>query len=166
MNDFASRVRNRRLALHMTQSELADKLGYVSRSSVAKLEAGASDLPRSKIESLAETLETTPAYLMGWTDDPEDYSKAEELNNLPEDWYGKFDDETAVKAYHAMHDDTIKESSSAKAKELTVDEVVRALTAVGFIKPGQDLSDEDLRFLMSLADAVESWFANKSRNKE
>ena len=104
MNTFASRVRNRRMELGMTQNELADKLGYVSRSSVAKLEAGVSDLPRSKIELLAEMLDTTPAYLMGWTDDPKDFTKSKDLDNPPTEWPGNFDDEKLIKAYRAMHE--------------------------------------------------------------
>lgn len=52
----------------MTQLELAEKLGYKSKSSVAHIENGR-DIPRSMVVTLADILETTPAYLMGWEDD-------------------------------------------------------------------------------------------------
>lgn len=49
----------------MTQAELAEKLGYKTKSSVTHIECGR-DIPRSLVVRLAEILETTPAYLMGW----------------------------------------------------------------------------------------------------
>ncbi len=60
----------------MSQQDLADKTGYTSRSSIAKIEAGERDIPQSKIVAFAEALGTTPAYLMGWTDE-------ESANPLP-----------------------------------------------------------------------------------
>lgn len=59
-------IKNRRTELHLTQSELADKMGYADKSMIAKIEKGLVDLPQSKILSFAEALETTPSYLMGW----------------------------------------------------------------------------------------------------
>lgn len=63
------RIKNRREELKMTQEELAIKMGYKSRSTIAKIESGANDIPQSKIKDFAEALQTTPSYLMGWTDD-------------------------------------------------------------------------------------------------
>ena len=40
-------------------------MGYRSRSSITKLEKGINDLPQSKVEELAQALETTPAALLG-----------------------------------------------------------------------------------------------------
>ena len=48
-----------------TQQELADKMGYTNRSSIAKVENGAVDLSQSKIIQFAKVLETTPGELMG-----------------------------------------------------------------------------------------------------
>ena len=59
-------IKNRRTELHLTQSELADKMGYADKSMIAKIEKGLVDLPQSKILSFEEALETTPSYLMGW----------------------------------------------------------------------------------------------------
>ena len=64
--EFGKRIKEKRLALKMTQEELAKKTGYTSRSSINKIELGLVDLPQSKILSIANALETTPAYLMGW----------------------------------------------------------------------------------------------------
>ena len=65
------RIKERRIALNMTQDELAQKTGYKSRSSINKLES-ARTLPSKKIMKMAEALECRPGYLMGWTDDPAD----------------------------------------------------------------------------------------------
>lgn len=52
----------------MSQEELALKVGYRDRSSIAKIEAGLVDLTQSKIAAFAAALFVTPAQLMGITD--------------------------------------------------------------------------------------------------
>mgnify|MGYP004691243831 FL=1 len=59
-------IKTRRIELGLTQSELAEKLGYADKSMIAKIEKGCVDLTQSKILSFANALETTPADLMGW----------------------------------------------------------------------------------------------------
>lgn len=63
---IGDRIKIRREQLQMSQEELAMRLGYKSRSSIAKIEADASRLPQIKIAAIASALETTPAYIMGW----------------------------------------------------------------------------------------------------
>ncbi len=58
-------IRSRRIALKMTQQELAQKLGYKSTSTIAKIESGENDIPQTKIAAFADALNTTPADLMG-----------------------------------------------------------------------------------------------------
>ena len=69
MLDLYHNIKNMRIRLKMTQTELADKLGYADKSMIAKIENGKVDLPQSKIEAFAKALETTPAALMGWIDE-------------------------------------------------------------------------------------------------
>ena len=57
-------IRARRMALHMTQQELAARLGYKSTSTIAKIEAGVNDIPQSKIIAFARALATTPGALL------------------------------------------------------------------------------------------------------
>lgn len=59
-------IRNRRIELGMSQQELAEKVGYKSRSTINKIELGINDIPRSKIDDFAVALKTTPTELMGW----------------------------------------------------------------------------------------------------
>ena len=51
--------------LGLSQEELARKVGYTDRSSIAKIEAGRVDLSQSKISAFATALGVTPAQLMG-----------------------------------------------------------------------------------------------------
>lgn len=60
-------IKSRREFLELSQEQLAERTGYTSRSSIAKIEKGLVDLPLSKIEVFAEALETTPSELMGDT---------------------------------------------------------------------------------------------------
>lgn len=64
---IGERIKSRREELKMTQEELAKKCGYKSRSSINKIELSR-DLPLKKIKLMADALDTTPSYLMGWTD--------------------------------------------------------------------------------------------------
>ena len=66
--NIGERIKLLRLKKGMTQEELAIKLGYKSKSSVAHIENGR-DIPRSMVVTLAKILETTPASLMGWEDE-------------------------------------------------------------------------------------------------
>lgn len=65
------RIKNRRLELGMSQADLANKLGYKSRSAINKIENGLRDISQSKLSQFAEALETTPTFLMGWDDEKE-----------------------------------------------------------------------------------------------
>ena len=51
----------------MTQEELASRLGYKSKTTIAKIENGTNDIVQSRVTEFAKVLDTTPAYLMGWT---------------------------------------------------------------------------------------------------
>lgn len=69
--NIGDRIRKRRLELNMSQSELARKVGYKTRSSINKIELGERDVPRAQIIAIAEALRTTPSYLAGWETDRE-----------------------------------------------------------------------------------------------
>ena len=68
------RIRTRREQLNMSQEELAKRLGYKSRSTIAKIESGENDITQSKIVAFAKALGVKPGYLMGWEDVPESSS--------------------------------------------------------------------------------------------
>lgn len=74
MEHIGERIRTRRKMLNMSQADLAGKVGYDAdnnKSTISKIETGVNDITRTKITVFANALDTTEAYLMGWTDNPE-----------------------------------------------------------------------------------------------
>ena len=69
-NDLSRKIKQLRAAQKITLEEIAQHVG-VGRSTVRKWEVGQiENMRRDKIGKLAEALHTSPAYLMGWSDDP------------------------------------------------------------------------------------------------
>lgn len=79
-----SRIKMRREELGMSQDELAARLGYKDRSTIAKIEAGVNDITQSKIKSFADALNTTTAWLMGWEDTIQDNITIPDAQNSEE----------------------------------------------------------------------------------
>lgn len=65
MNEIGERIRIRREHLGISQDMLAKKLGFRSRSSIAKIEAGINNISPKKISQLAEILDISVSYLLG-----------------------------------------------------------------------------------------------------
>lgn len=68
---IGERIKQRRVELGITQLELAERIGYKSKTSINKIELGVQNLKQSKIKAIADALNTTPSFIMGWRDDPE-----------------------------------------------------------------------------------------------
>ena len=69
LSTIGNRIKERRIEIGLSQEDLAITLGYKSRSSINKIEKDGRGLPQSKIIEISRALNTTPAYIMGWTDD-------------------------------------------------------------------------------------------------
>lgn len=65
MNSVGERIYKLRKDMGMTQDELAQKLGYKSKSSINKIEMGKSEFPQKKLNDFAKVLNTTPGFLLG-----------------------------------------------------------------------------------------------------
>ena len=65
MSELSTRLRLRREELGLSQEQLAQRMGYRSKSSITKLEKGVNDLPLPRLEELAAALGTTPGWLLG-----------------------------------------------------------------------------------------------------
>lgn len=77
--EMAKRIKERRILIGLTQEELGEKLG-LQKSAIAKYENGrVENIKRSIIANMAKILECSPAYLMGWEDEP--------LPDVPEHTY-------------------------------------------------------------------------------
>lgn len=65
---IGDRIHDLRVLHGLTLEELGSKVG-VGKGTIKKYENGLiKNIPSDKIEALADALETTPEYLMGWTD--------------------------------------------------------------------------------------------------
>lgn len=102
MLEIGERIKIQREKLKMSQDELAKRIGYKSRSSINKIELGHYNLTQSKIKAIADALETTPAYIMGWEELDESVDlealrkqvrKAGVLSDLIVNQYGEAADE-------------------------------------------------------------------------
>ena len=80
--DLANKVRSRREALGLSQEQLALRMGYSSRTSINKIENGR-PCTQKIIARLADALNTTPAYLMGWEDQEETKNEQTAFSDLP-----------------------------------------------------------------------------------
>lgn len=83
---IGNKIKKLRKNLGLSQIDLADII-QVSKQTLYKYENGlVTNIPSDKLESLADALDTTPEYLMGWTDDPIDYDKLD--IDIPTWWEG------------------------------------------------------------------------------
>ena len=89
---IGERIKARREELGMTQQQLADRLGYKSKTSINKIEIGKNGIAQKKIVDFANALQTSIEYLMemdndtdenpahpGWYTDPETARVAQEI---------------------------------------------------------------------------------------
>lgn len=67
------RIKLRRLELKLSQSELAAKAGYSDKSAISKLEHSENDITLKQVKRIADALEVSPSYLIGWETSLVDY---------------------------------------------------------------------------------------------
>lgn len=77
--NIGERIKQRRIDCNMSVDDLALAVNK-NRATIYRYEKGdIENLPTTVIEPLADALETTPEYLMGWTDDPIDYDTLDDV---------------------------------------------------------------------------------------
>jgi len=114
--EIHERIKARRLECGLSVDEVAAQLG-VSRATVYRYEsAEIKNMGIDKITPLAGVLKISPIYLMGWTDDPENYATIliEETpftqNSLPP--LTSKDERSIQKRLQAILDDLAPENSA------------------------------------------------------
>lgn len=75
------RIKSLREERKMSQTALAELVGYKDKTAIAKVEAGKVDLPQSKISAFANALNTTTSFL--FADNPLDETYQAEISNTP-----------------------------------------------------------------------------------
>ncbi|MBZ9634694.1 helix-turn-helix domain-containing protein [Clostridium sp. FP1] len=84
-NEIIKRIKEIRIRQNLSYQDLADKTG-ISKSTLQRYETGfIKNLPIDKLEILANALNTTPSYLMGWEKDSTDSSLEYKTIKTPED---------------------------------------------------------------------------------
>ena len=79
---LGQKIKHLRKELHITQDELAKKIN-TTKQAIYKYESGiVENIPSSKIVLLAEALQTTPAYLMGWEEDLQTHKKEDAVSDI------------------------------------------------------------------------------------
>ena len=79
MQDIMKRMKNRREELNMSYQTLSEKVG-ISKSTLQRYETGyIKNMPVDKLEEIANALNVSPAYLMGWGSTPDE--KTREIMN-------------------------------------------------------------------------------------
>ena len=117
MSDIGKKIRQKREELGYTQEELANKLGYKSKTTIAKIESGANDIVQSKVVEFAKALNTTPAFLMGWEDDADDKQA----------YYLDSDTAAMAEEYHKRPEMKILFDASRKATKEDIEQVANIL---------------------------------------
>ena len=82
MSEMPRKISQLRKEQNKTLEDIAKVVG-VGKSTVRKWETGMiANMRRDKIAKLAEALQTTPAYLMGWEDDARSYKKNDAITDI------------------------------------------------------------------------------------
>ena len=84
LEDLGKRVKEARLKKSMSQTRLAELVGYKDKTAISHIESGKRDIPQSKLVAIAEALDVSVGYLL----DGEKY----------------YDDDTAEKAKELLTD--------------------------------------------------------------
>lgn len=94
--NLSEKIRYLRIQKGMTQADLAEKLN-TTKQTIGKYENQVvTNLPLNRIQELADALDTTPAYLMGWG---EEKPAEGELTQTQMD---------AISLIHEMSDDQLR----------------------------------------------------------
>lgn len=134
MKKYHFRIKEARERKGLTQAELAAKLG-VAQNTFCGYENGNHDPKSNKLAIIAKECDTTVDYLVGKTNDPNSYDKTEKSPapvGTEDDNYIKF-----------------------------VDQLTRMLASFGLINESGDITDEDRRFILSVASMLNTYFENR-----
>lgn len=76
------RIKKLREQLCIPQAELARMVGITKQSLYKYENSIITNIPSNKIEAIAKKLQTTPAYLMGWTENEETEKKNDAIADI------------------------------------------------------------------------------------
>lgn len=129
---MSTRIADARKAIGMTQRTLAEKLG-IAASTLNGYEKGNHKPDSDVLIAVSSITGCTIDYLLNRVDGFHDY-------------YGK---------------EKAPAPAKAETGEVTAEQIMQTFVSAGLAPAGQDLTDEDLRFLQSIFAAIANWFASR-----
>lgn len=129
---MSTRIADARKAIGMTQRILAEKLG-IAASTLNGYEKGNHKPDSDILIAVSSITGCTIDYLLNRVDGFHDY-------------YGK---------------EKSPAPAEAETEEVSLEETDRLLVALGLIKEGEQLSDDDLAFLEGIITLLNTWFKRK-----
>ena len=116
-----------------TRKRLAEELGK-PYATITKYENGEREAGSSYLIEIANKFHVTIDYLLGLTDNSHQFYKQKENSPAP---------------------------AKAKTEEFTLEQTDQLLVALGLIKEGQQLSDDDLAFISHIVGLLDAWFRKR-----
>lgn len=152
------RIKSRRKECQMSVEDVANELG-VSRSTIYRYESSEiSNIGIDKIEPLARVLHTTPEYLMGWTEDPIDYSDGDLIAEIPGCYVEACEGD--IKHAYAMMQAVDKDNRGTHVKESCANRIRAGLSMRG-------MTQSDLCRITGIPkSAPQFWSAARSSKKD
>lgn len=96
-------IKKRREELGWTQQELADKMGYTSKSTITRIEKGYNDVSQTNITKFAEVLSVSISYLMEWEKHCQNENNLPSLPPLTIEFQEKFSNLNSVNRENVLH---------------------------------------------------------------
>ena len=139
METMYDRIKTLREALGLTQEELAQKVGYSSRSMINKIEKGKVDLPQSKIAEFAAALKTTTTHLFGWDIDLKEAREIPILNKVSD--FGTLKDQDLM-AFELVRDEIVSFGIKANDDSMNGSRIYE--NDIVYIGNGESVSNGDI----------------------
>ena len=130
--ELCDKIRARRQSLGLTMEDVAREVG-VSKPTVQRWESGViANMRRDKIAKLAKALHTTPAYLMGWTDNPINYEDGDLIASISPSILEYFngDVEKSLAFLKKVEDDALSDAYPSNTVPYTPGVPVRVIGSV------------------------------------
>lgn len=74
------RIREIRVSLEISQTELAKRAGYSDKTRISKIENSGNEISMKQVKRIAKALNVDSAFLMGWRQ-PEDTDRAKDIRS-------------------------------------------------------------------------------------
>ena len=155
--NVGERIKQRRKSMKMSADQLAERVG-VSRSTIFRYEKGDIEkLPTNKLTDIAEILQTTPAYLMGW--DTDDEKKLISMYNQLSEIRQKKVYNFAKNQLHEQNSITSLNNSMEKESEVYT-------LAAHSSNPDKKYTEEEIKHIQSVLAEARKKHLNKNDDKE